>query len=71
MSNNHVQSLNRPVWHINPGNSARRLWAALVGFQQRYEQRRHLLELDDRLLDDMGFSRGMARQAAAKLFWKD
>ena len=71
MSNYDVKTLSQPVWHINPGNAAKRLWAAVVGFQQRYEQRRHLLELDDRLLDDIGFSRGMARQEAAKPFWKD
>ena len=71
MSNTHVQAPNRPFWHINPGNSAKRLWAALVDFQQRYEQRRHLLELDDRLLDDIGFSRGMATQEAAKPFWQN
>ena len=71
MSNYHVQTLSQPVRHINPGNPAKRLWAAVVGFQQRYEQRRHLLELDDRLLDDMGFSFATARQEAARPFWKD
>ncbi len=71
MSNYHVQTLNRPVWHINPGNQAKRLWAAMVTWQQRYELRRHLLEMDDRLLDDIGFSYAKARQEAAKPFWKD
>lgn len=71
MSDYPVQTLNRPLWHINPGNPAKRLWATLVDFQQRYEQRRHLLELDDRLLEDIGFSRGMATQEAAKPFWQD
>ncbi len=71
MRDYHVQTLSRPLWHINPVTSARRLWAAIMDFQRRYEQRRHLLELDDRLLDDIGFSRAMARQEAAKPFWKD
>jgi len=71
MSNYHVQTLNRPVWHINRGNPAKRLWATIVTWQQRYELRRHLLEMDGRLLDDMGFSYAKARQEAAKPFWKD
>ena len=71
MSNHHVQTLNRTVWHINPGNPAKRLWAAIMVFQQRYELRRHLLEMDAHLLDDIGFSRVEARQEAAKPFWKD
>ena len=49
-------------------------YLALLGLDrspQRYELRRHLLEMDDRLLDDIGFSRVEARQEAAKPFWKD
>ena len=71
MSNYHVQTLNRPAWHVNMGNPAKRLFAAIVVWQQRYELRQHLLEVDDRLLEDMGFSRTKARQEAAKPFWKD
>jgi uncharacterized protein YjiS (DUF1127 family) len=70
MNNYHVQTLTRPLGHVDLGNPAKRLWDAVVGFQQRYEQRRHLLELDDRLLDDMGFSFATARQEAARPFWK-
>jgi len=71
MSNYHVQTLNRPVFWANLGNPVTRLFATMVAWQQRYELRRHLLELDDRLLDDIGFSRAMARREAAKPFWKD
>ncbi len=71
MSNYHVQTLNRPVFWASFGNPVARLLAIIVGWQQRYEARQHLLELDDRLLDDIGFSRAMARREAAKPFWKD
>ncbi len=36
---------------------------------ERYEQRRHLAELDDRMLSDIGVSRGDARVEADKRFW--
>ncbi len=71
MSNYHVQTLSRPVWGLGVGNPVRRLFATLVAWQQRYALRRHLLELDDRLLDDIGFSRATARREAARPFWKD
>ncbi len=71
MSNYHVQTLNQPVSWRSFGNPAQRLFATVVAWQQRYELRRHLLELDDRLLDDIGFSRAKARQEAARPFWKD
>ncbi len=71
MSNYHVQTLSRPVWRLGVGNPAQRLFATIVAWQQRYELRRHLLEMDDRLLDDIGFSRAQARQEAARPFWKD
>ena len=71
MSNYHVQTLNRPVSWASLGNPAKRLFATMVVWQQRYAHRQHLLELDDRLLDDIGFSRATARQEAAKPFWKD
>ena len=71
MSNYHVQTLNRPVSWASLGNPVKRLFAAMVVWPQRYAHRQHLLELDDRLLDDIGFSRATARQEAAKPFWKD
>ena len=71
MSNYHVQTLNRPLFTASVGYPVKRLFATIVAWQQRYELRRHLLEMDDRLLDDMGLSRVAARQEAAKPFWKD
>jgi len=71
MSNYHVQTLSRPVWRFGVGDPVRRLFATVVAWQQRYELRRHLLEMDNRLLEDIGFSRAQARQEAARPFWKD
>ena len=71
MSNYHVQTLDRPVFSSSAGHPVKRLFATLVVWQQRYELRQHLLEMDDHLLDDIGFSRVEARQEASKAFWKD
>ena len=69
MSNYHVQTLNRPVFWSSVGHPVKRLFATVVAWQQRYELRHHLLEMDDRLLDDIGLSRAQARKEAAKPFW--
>ena len=71
MSNYHVQTLTHPAPWADFGNPVKRLYATIVAWQQRYELRQHLLEMDDRLLDDIGFSRVKANQEAAKPFWKD
>ena len=71
MSNYYVQTLSRPLFSSNLGHPVKRLFATLVAWQQRYELRRHLLEMDDHLLDDIGFSREDARREAARPFWKD
>ena len=46
---------------------AKILWT----WQARVENRQHLLELDERLLRDIGLSRYDALKEAAKPFWKD
>jgi uncharacterized protein YjiS (DUF1127 family) len=71
MSNYHIQTLNGPLLLGRIGNPLKRLYATVVTWQQRYELRQHLLAMDDRLLDDIGFTRKMARQEAAKPFWRD
>lgn len=43
----------------------------LATWQRRIEYRQHLLELDERLLRDIGLSRYDALKEAAKPFWKD
>jgi len=51
-----------------------RAFRALLGtfetWQERTDQRRHLLELDERLLRDIGLSRYDALREAAKPFWR-
>ena len=71
MSNYHVQTLPRSAPWASFGNPIKQLYATIVVWQQRYELRQHLLEMDDRLLDDIGFSRVQANREAAKPFWKD
>lgn len=44
---------------------------ALALWQHRADERRHLLELDERMLRDIGLSRYDALKEAAKPFWKD
>ena len=46
-------------------------WILVVsGMLQRRGDRQALLELDDRLLDDIGLTREQAEQLARKPFWK-
>ena len=71
MSNIHVQTFRRPLLGGGFENPLARLYAAMVAWQQRYELRQHLLAMDDRLLEDIGFSREEARREAAKPFWRD
>lgn len=70
MSKHSAQTLSAPVFRIELANPAQRLLATLIAWQQRYELRRHLLEMDDHLLEDVGISRDQARQEAAKPFWR-
>ena len=54
------------------GESGRAGWfATLTIWQKRYADRRRLLELDDRLLLDIGLSRAEVIAEASKPFWRD
>ena len=46
-----------------------RFFALIRLYGGRYRQRRALLSLDDRLLEDIGVTRAQALSEAAKLFW--
>ncbi len=48
----------------------RRALNTLVTWQEREMQRRHLMELDERLLADMGLSRTDAAGEYNKPFWR-
>lgn len=49
----------------------RRLNELLTIWYQRQQQRRALLQLNDRMLSDIGISRCEAEQEAAKPFWRE
>ena len=46
------------------------LYAELETVSRRIEERRHLSQLDDHLLEDMGLTREQADREAAKPFWR-
>jgi len=48
-----------------------RLGELLTIWHQRQQQRRALLQLNDRMLSDIGISRCEAEQEAAKPFWRE
>lgn len=43
---------------------------SLSAWQTRVEQRRHLLEVDEHVLNDIGLTRGEAADEAHKPFWR-
>lgn len=45
-------------------------WAACVALEQRRQSRKILLQMDERLLADIGLSLSQARFEASKPFWK-
>ncbi|PLX62503.1 DUF1127 domain-containing protein [Sedimenticola selenatireducens] len=49
----------------------RRLGELITIWYQRQQQRRVLLQLNDRMLSDIGISRCEAEQEAAKPFWRE
>lgn len=59
--------------HAHPAASSSllsRAVSAVMAWRQRSAQRQALLELDDRLLTDIGVSRMAAQEEAGKPFWK-
>ena len=48
----------------------KRLFDLLYAWQQRAGQRRHLMELDDRMLGDIGLSRADVHREGTKAFWR-
>ncbi len=52
------------------GRRSWRIASRLLRLYDRQQQRRVLLELDDRMLADIGISRRRASEEARKPFWK-
>ncbi len=48
----------------------RAAWGFALDSIARSRQRRHLMTLDDRLLNDIGLSRGQAEAEYRKFFWQ-
>lgn len=51
-------------------NAVLRLWDTLVIWSERARQRRHLSQLDERMLKDIGLSYGDIWSEIHKPFWK-
>ncbi|MEZ5830503.1 MAG: DUF1127 domain-containing protein [Dongiaceae bacterium] len=47
-----------------------RLFDHVLAWRERVRQRRHLAQLDDRLLSDIGLSRVEVEQEIARPFWQ-
>jgi uncharacterized protein YjiS (DUF1127 family) len=56
---------------ISLGKILRRLGTAWKLRRERYQQRRQLMQMDDRQLKDIGITREEAEQEARKPIWKD
>jgi uncharacterized protein YjiS (DUF1127 family) len=60
----------RPIGRkVLPGLFAR-ICDVVLGWSERSRQRRHLAELDDRLLRDIGISRVEVEAEASRPFWR-
>ncbi len=55
---------------LRPGNLLARAVGALMDWNDRYRQRVHLGQLDNRMLRDIGLSRGEALHEFDKPFWR-
>lgn len=52
------------------GIKPRRWLSAMVAMHERWRQRQALMELDDRMLADIGITRDEVRGEVGKPFWK-
>lgn len=52
------------------GRVAKIVWQALILWQRRFRDRRHLEGLDDRMLKDIGLTRANVEREAGKPFWQ-
>jgi uncharacterized protein YjiS (DUF1127 family) len=69
MLGNEASSIGRRG-RVAPAARCRTLAAWLFACWRRHRQRRALLDLDERLLRDIGLSRDDARLEAKKRFWE-
>lgn len=64
-----LQTLEIPAPFTGWGRTCWRVAARLLRFYDRQQQRRILLELDDRMLADIGLTREQAEAEGRKPFW--
>jgi uncharacterized protein YjiS (DUF1127 family) len=64
-----LQPFEIPAPFTGWGRMRRRVASRLLRFYDRQQQRRALMELDDRMLADIGITRQQAQAAARELFW--
>ena len=55
---------------LRPAGLLQRLFSALADWNDRYRQRVHLAQLDERMLRDMGLTRADAVGEYDKPFWR-
>lgn len=65
------QTRGRLQIHLEWHSIVRRIRSTIQSWSERSNQRKVLLALDDRLLNDIGISRADAEQEGAKPFWRD
>jgi uncharacterized protein YjiS (DUF1127 family) len=59
-----------PICSGSPQGFLIRIFDVLGAWEDRDRERRHLLRLDDRMLQDMGLDRAAASAEAVKPFWR-
>ncbi|MFQ5955783.1 MAG: DUF1127 domain-containing protein [Kiloniellales bacterium] len=64
------QTAHLPLTRITGPGLVRRLVERLLTWQRRASERRHLMQLDDRLLHDMGITRAEAEREYRTPFWR-
>ena len=62
--------LNKKTIDLTDSPARRNLFDTLGVWVQRSRQRKHLAQLDQHLLDDIGLTEEMAAKEVAKPFWK-
>lgn len=55
--------------HISVSGAFETLWATIGLWRERARQRRHLAEMSEQMLSDIGISTSAARAEAGKPFW--
>ncbi len=66
----HLPNRPRPIHPDRRPGPVQRVIERLLTWQRRANERRHLMQIDDRLLADMGITRADAEHEYRKPFWR-